>query len=133
MNITKDSPVIKKAVKTITKIEGFEKVKFIILYGSAARGQMRKGSDIDICIYYDGEVDEASKFRFKVLRELFEDIYDVQIYEQLPLYVRIEVLKGKVLYFEDKCFLYEKAYETIKDFDEFKHRFYDYIGKQAIT
>jgi predicted nucleotidyltransferase len=133
MKITEDSPIIKKAIKEIKNIEGFEKVKFIILYGSASKGQMRKGSDIDICIYYDGEVEEASRFRFKVLRELFEDIYDVHIYEQLPLYVRIEVLKGKVLYFEDKRFLYEKAYETIKDFDEFKHRFYDYIGKQAIT
>lgn len=132
MKTAKDSHII-KAIKKITNIEGFEKVKFIILYGSAARGQMRKGSDIDICIYYDGEPEEASKFRFKVLSELFEDIYDVQIYQQLPLYVRIEVLKGEVLYFEDKRFLYEKAYETIKDFDEFKHRFYDYIGKQEIT
>lgn len=132
MKITKDSQII-KAIKKITNIEWFEKVKFIVLYGSAARGQMRKGSDIDICIYYDGEPAEASEFRFKVISELFEDIYDVQIYQQLPLYVRIEVLKGEVLYFEDKRFLYEKAYETINDFDEFKHRFYDYIGKQAIT
>lgn len=119
-------------LKKIKKVEGFEKVEFIILYGSAAKGQMVEGSDIDICIYYDGSPEELSRFRFKVLSELFDDIYDVQIFQQLPLYVRVEVLKGKVIYCKDKWFLYEAALETIKDFEEFKHRFYDYIGDEVI-
>jgi hypothetical protein len=46
--------------------------------------------------------------------------------------VRVEVFKGRVIYCKDKRFLYEEAIETIKDFEEFKHRFYDYIGEQAI-
>lgn len=115
-----------------TLIEGFEKVEFIILYGSAAEERMRKESDIDLCIYYDGSVDEASRFRFKVLSELFEDIYDIQIFQQLPLYVRVEVLKGKVIYCRNKKFLYDVAIQTIKEFEDFKPRFYDYIGLQTI-
>jgi len=47
--------------------------------------------------------------------------------------VRVEVLKGKVIYCKDKRFLYKVAIETIKDFEAFKHRFYDYIGERAIT
>ncbi|MBM4241881.1 MAG: nucleotidyltransferase domain-containing protein [Euryarchaeota archaeon] len=123
---------IDKALKIIKRIEGFKKVKFIISYGSAAKGEMREGSDIDICIYYDGESGEASQFRFRVLRELFDDVYDVQIYQQLPLYVRLEVLGGDVIYCEDNRFLYDVAYATIKEFDDFKKRFYDYIGERAI-
>ena len=124
---------IEKAIEKIKNVEGFEKVKFIILYGSAAERQMTGGSDIDLCIYHDGSPDESSRFRFKVLSELFDETFDVQIFQQLPIYVRVEVLKGKIIYCKDKQFLYEAAIETIKDFEAFKHRFYDYIGEREIT
>lgn len=124
---------IEKAIERIKNTEGFEKVKFIILYGSSAAGQMRKDSDIDLCIYYDGSIEESSRFRFGVLSEVFDDTYDIQIFQLLPLYVRREVLKGEVLYCKDKQFLYEVALDTIRNFEAFKHRFYDYIGERAIT
>ncbi|MCK4734561.1 MAG: nucleotidyltransferase domain-containing protein [Methanophagales archaeon] len=124
---------VEKGIEKIKNVEGFGKVKFIILYGSAAEDRMIKCSDIDLCIYYGGSPEEASRFRFKVLSELFDDIYDIQIFQQLPLYVRVEVLKGTMIYCADTRFLYEVAIKTIKDFEEFKHRFYDYIGESAIT
>ena len=124
---------IEKAFEKIKSVEEFEKVKFIILYGSVAEGRMDKDSDIDICIYYEGEPEELSQYRFKVLSELFDEVYDVHIFKQLPLYIRVNVLKGKVLYCNDLKFLYETARDTIRDFEEFKLRFYDYIGEQMIT
>lgn len=45
---------------------------------------------------------------------------------------RLQVLKGKVLYCDDKSFLSDKAYEAIKEFDDFRHRYYDYVGVEAI-
>jgi predicted nucleotidyltransferase len=125
--------VLTKELEKIKVIEGFEKVRFIFLFGSAAAGRLRTDSDIDLCIYYNGSREEASRFRFKVLSELAEDRYDVQIFQQLPLYVRVEVLKGELIYCADTRFVYEVAGETIKDFESFKHRFYDYIGEHAIT
>ena len=127
------SKKIEKSLHIMKTVEGFEKVKFIMLYGSATLGEMKEGSDIDLAIYYDADLEEASQFRFKVLSELFEDIYDVQIYQALPLYVRKEVLKGEVVYFEDMPFVYEVAYRTIKEVDLFKKRYYDYIGGRMIT
>jgi len=124
---------VKKEIEKIKNIKEFEKVQFIILYGSAAEERMREGSDIDLCIYYDGTSEEASKFRLNALAELFNDEYDVQIFQQLPLYVRKEVPKGKVVYCKDTRFLYAVARETIRDFEEFKDRFYDYIGEKAIS
>jgi hypothetical protein len=94
---------------------------------------LRPDSDIDLCVYYDGEREEAARFRFKVLSELADDRYDVQLFNELPLYVRVEVLKGELLYCADTRFVYDVAGKTIKDFESFKHRFYDYIGEQAIT
>ena len=64
---------------------------------------------------------------------LLNETFDVQIFQQLPIYVRVEVLKGKIIYCKDKQFLYEAAIETIKDFEAFKHKFYDYIGEREIT
>jgi len=123
---------IEKGIEKIENVEGFEKVQFIILYGSASEGRMNEDSDIDLCIYYDGSPVESSRFRFKVISELFDGIYDIQIFQQLPLYVRVEVLNGRIIYCKDKRFLYETVIETIKDFEAFKHRFYDYIGEKAI-
>jgi len=68
---------IEKGLEKIKNMEGFEKVKFIILYGSAAEERMMKSSDIDLCIYYDSASEEASRFRFKILSELFDDIYNI--------------------------------------------------------
>ncbi len=122
-----------KVVETVNDMDKSDKVQFIILYGSQREGRATEDSDVDICIGYDGSRDEASRFRFRVLSDLFDDRYDVQIFQLLPLYVKKEVLKGDVLYRRDKLELYDIAYRTIKEFDDFKHRYYDYIGKEAIA
>jgi len=41
---------IKEFLETIRKFEEFKRVKFIILFGSAAEGNLTEESDIDICI-----------------------------------------------------------------------------------
>jgi len=41
-------------------------------------------------------------------------------------------LKGKVLYEDDTHFKYDKAYETIKEFESFKRRYYDYLGIESL-
>jgi len=124
------SDKIEHAVSRIRSLGG-EKIRFIILYGSAVQGGMNEDSDIDICVYYDG--DDASEFRLKVLSDLFDDIYDIKIFQQLPLPLRKEVLKGRVLYDDDTPFLYDKAYETIKEFESFKPRYYDYLGIEPLA
>ncbi len=119
---------IEKFIKTLKSMREFNKVEFIILYGSASQGKKIESSDIDICIYYRAKkAEEMSKFRLKLLSKLYSDVYDVQIFQLLPLYVRKEVLKGKLLYARDKKFLNAVALNTVRDFESFKPRFYDYI------
>lgn len=119
--------------EVVDKIKRFEEVQFIILYGSSAEERMTDESDVDLCVGYDGDKEEASRFRYEILSELFADEYDVQIFQLLPLYVRKEVLRGEVLYCRDKRELYDIAYQSVREFDDFKHRYYDYIGKEAIA
>jgi len=124
---------LKIAIEKIKSMKDSDKVRFIILYGSSLRRGALKDSDIDLSIYYEADSDDAlSKFRFKVLSELFDESYDVQIFQQLPLYVKIDVLKGKPIYCKDRRFLYDVALRTIKDFEDFKHRFHDCIQRNVV-
>lgn len=111
------------------KIPGFEHVQFIILYGSAAEERMTASSDIDLCMYYDGDRDEAARFRHNVLSLLSGKHFDIQVFHELPLYIRVEVLKGIPVFTRDTRFLYDKATETLKEFNDFRHRLYDYTGQ----
>jgi len=76
---------------------------------------------------------KAERFRFACINDLSDFRYDIQIFSHLPLYIRIEVIRGRLLYAKDLLFVYDTAYHTIKEFDSFKHRFYDYIGKEGMV
>ena len=119
---------IKGFNETIKSMLEFNRIEFIILYGSAARGDAISGSDIDLCIYYNGdEKEDLSRFRLDILSRLKGSVFDIQMFQQLPLYVRVEVLKGRIIYAKEQSFLYGIALDTIKEFESFKPRFHDYI------
>ncbi len=120
---------IKLFMKKLKEIPDFDRVKFVILFGSRAEGRARKDSDYDLAVYYEGNKNE--KFRF-LLNANFDKNFDVKVFQDLPLFVKKEVLKGKVLYAENLSFVYDVAYETIKEFDDFKKYYYDYINYEEI-
>ena len=122
---------IHSTVEKIKKI-GKEKVKFIILYGSVSEEKQTPMSDIDLAVYYDDTKEKRFRFRMKILGEVNEK-FDIQTFQDLPLYVKNEVLKGKVLYCPDHKILYDIDRATYQDFEEFKYRFYDYIKGGVIS
>ncbi|MFO8077085.1 MAG: nucleotidyltransferase domain-containing protein [Thermoplasmatota archaeon] len=111
---------------------GESKVKFIILYGSMAAKKENPSSDIDICVYYEAEKTERFHFRMNLLGRL-SDEFDITLFQDLPLYVKKEVLKGKVMYENDTRFLYDISRRTYQGYEDFKHRFYDYMKGGIIT
>lgn len=99
------SEKLNRFLDSIKMLKEFERIEFIIFYGSLAQGRSKKKSDVDICIYYNTKkYEDMSKFRLKLLRSLRSDIYDVQMSQQLPIWVRKEVIKGKILCVRDKRF-----------------------------
>ena len=59
--------------------------------------------------------------------------YDIQVFQLLPLYVRVETLRGIPVFVRNERLLYETATRTIREFEDFKHRLHDYTGKAPIA
>ena len=98
--------VLQEFIKGIKSILG-ERIKKVILYGSYARGDYNKNSDIDIMILTDLPVDEIIKYRNQILDYAYElewnNNFDINIspliknidnfnywVEALPFYMNIE-------------------------------------------
>ena len=120
--------------------ELFEKIKkdrdviAVLIFGSFIRSAGRYYKDIDVCIVLDKKYDSyyMSKKRLRYLT-IAKSKIDIQIFQQLPLYIRIEILReGKIIFCRNISLLYDIAYSTIKEFEDFKIRYQDYLSKTAI-
>lgn len=110
---------VAEAVEKIKNLDREEKIQFIALYGSSLR-ERSKLSDIDIAIYFDGTREERFYFRIRASGEL-GDKFDVQIFQDIPLYMRGEIVKnGKLLHYKDYDFLFDVCLETIREYEGFE-------------
>ena len=82
----------------------FESVPKVIAawaFGSAERGEMTAGSDIDIGVLFDGRasLDELAGLREKLQEELhFDDIDLVAVDDSSTPILRFEVVSGRTIY-----------------------------------
>lgn len=107
------SDVLEEFIIGVNKILG-KRMKKIILYGSYARGDYKKNSDIDIMILTDLKDEEISKYRDKIWEFAynieFDNNFDISLspliknidkfnywLEGLPFYMNIQK-EGVVLY-----------------------------------
>ena len=91
---------IKEAKEII--LENYKDItKEIIIFGSHARKQNIKSSDIDICIKLKKTKRNPTKIRQRLLGEVRDGI-DIQIYSQLPENIRKEIDKdGKTIFLDE--------------------------------
>ena len=120
--------LIKEFLDQLIDTEVFSKTEFVILYGSSLSSYHLDDSDIDICIYINEEKKKLPKIRLELLKK-FNEKFDIQIFQLLPLYVQIEVLKGEILYVKEEERLYEIADETIDEYEDFYPFYLDYINR----
>ncbi|MHA1437743.1 MAG: nucleotidyltransferase domain-containing protein [Promethearchaeota archaeon] len=106
----------------------FSLIDFIFQYGSSMDNYVLEDCDIDICIYIEESKKKLEEIRLNLLKK-FNDKFDIQIFQILPLYVQVEVLKGKLLYFKDLNKVYSVAYKTIEEYEDFYPLYYDYINR----
>ncbi len=114
--------IIEKAKKT-------KRIVAVAVFGSSAKGKNHR--DVDICIFLDKEYSnlQMSKIRLDFLKNLKEE-FDIQIFQQLPVYIRIRILKeGKVLLCKDSDLLYEIAFTAIKEFGFYKKVYDMYLNE----
>ncbi|MEK6818402.1 MAG: nucleotidyltransferase domain-containing protein [Nanoarchaeota archaeon] len=121
---------VKLFMEKLKKVSDFDRVKFVILFGSQAFGKANSMSDYDFAVYYDGNEDQRYKFK---LRVNFDEKYDVKVFQDIPLFIKKEILKGEIIYAQDLSFVSDIAYKTIKEFERFKKYYYDYISRRSIV
>jgi len=57
------------------------------------------------------------------------DSADVQVFQGLPLPIRSKVLKeGKIILVKDEPALYELAFDTVNEFEDFKKHYEDCLA-----
>jgi uncharacterized protein len=107
-----------------------ERVLAAFLFGSVARGEEHEGSDTDICLVLaPGAYTplQLSRIKLEYLRDYNQDI---QVFQQLPLYVRRRVLKdGEILFTRDMDCLYEVACAFVREYADYEHIYRDYLGE----
>jgi len=120
------SNIVSRRLKaTITKDKD---IVATILFGSYARSEPNR--DIDLCLVLNKKLPNLlmSKKRLRY-SSLFPNKFDVNIFQQLPLYIRKRILKeGKVILCKDEDLLYSIAFATLKEFDMYKKIYYNYLN-----
>lgn len=110
----------------INKARKDKNILAVIVFGSFARKE--RYSDIDVCLVLKERQKniEMSKTKIKYLKGF--PAFDIQIFQQLPLYIRIRILKeGKILFCSNTDMLYDMAFATIKEFGDYKHIYDSYL------
>ncbi len=110
----------------VAKAKKDKNILAVVAFGSFARGE--KYRDVDVCIVLKEKAENAemSKLRLEYLKNFPET--DIQIFQQLPLYIRIRVLKeGKIIFCRDKDTLYDAAFAAIREFEDFKPLYKSYL------
>ena len=120
------SNIVSRRLKaTITKDKD---IVATILFGSYARSEPNR--DIDLCLVLNKKLPNLlmSKKRLRY-SSLFPNKFDVNIFQQLPLYIRKRILKeGKVILCKDEDLHYSIAFATLKEFDMYKKIYYNYLN-----
>jgi predicted nucleotidyltransferase len=111
--------------KLVSKAERDKEILAVMVFGSYARGE--KHRDIDVCLVLSKDLENGSMSR-KRLAYVSESGLDVHIFQQIPLYIRIRVLKeGKVLFCRDLDALYDIAGHAVKEFAYFEPAYKGYL------
>ena len=99
----------------------FEFIKYevdgVLLFGSAVRDELTPRSDMDIALV---------KPRIRsVLLSVFKRLggkYDVKIFDDLPLYIKMDIIKTHQIIFGDEVELSYYFYQFRKEWKDMEHR-----------
>ena len=118
--------------RLIERAKDDHEILAVVLFGSAARGEHSRDSDVDVCLILNLSSYSPLSLSQKKLDYLTEAKVDIQIFQQLPIYIRTRVLKdGQVLFCRDEELLYKVAFRTIREFNDFEPFYRAYLREVA--
>jgi len=91
------------------------KIDSVYLFGSFANGKFNNLSDVDVCFF--GEYSWEDKIK---IISLFDEIFDVSFFQDLPIWIRIRVFReGKRIYTKGVKKEYAYLFSTIREYEDF--------------
>lgn len=118
--------------EVIEQASGDARMLAVMLFGSTARGEQHPASDVDICLVLEPGTYAPEALMDIRLQYLADFPADIQIFQQLPIYIRQRILKeGKVLVCRDEDVLYDIAWRTVQAFADFKPLYDCYLDEVA--
>src|SRR3990167_2066377 len=102
---------------------------FVMLFGSVSKGKQTPLSDVDFCVSLNLQPKDRLQARMHLLGQLPEH-FDVQIFEDLPLYMKKSVLSGKLVYCRNQPQLVQQALRVIADYEDFEPIYNSYIARR---
>lgn len=113
--------------KFMEEINKDEKIIAVLVFGSYSRGEHYR--DIDICLVLDKKYSNSEIFDIRLkYASIASSKFDIQVFQQLPLYIRIRILKeGKAIILKNEDLLYDIAFLTIKEFNLFERYYNRYL------
>lgn len=103
----------------------FLKVYEAVIFGSYVTGDFRVGSDIDIAVISRTKDQDKNVDLLKSILGMGGQIYDLRIFELLPLKVKATLMDDYLVLFGDELEISEYFYGFRKEWDDQKHRILD--------
>jgi predicted nucleotidyltransferase len=102
----------------------------VLLFGSRARGEASARSDTDVCLVLASAPRSRLAGAEVRLEYLAEYDLDIVVFQQLPLPIRVRILKeAHVLFVRDEDALYTLAYRTAQQFELFRPAYRLYLDQ----
>jgi len=108
------------------KAEKDKDITAVLVFGSYLS---KKGyRDIDVCLVLNKKLSNLKVSKKKLSYQKVSSKIDVQILQQLPLYIKMEVIrKNKPILIKNHGQLFDIARDIIRDFDSFEKHYNDYL------
>lgn len=120
------------AARLLDAVRDDDVVLAVILFGSQARREGTPLSDLDICLVLNPNRYSELELSEKRLHYLKSFDFDIQIFQQLPVFIRTRVLRdGRVLFCRDEQELYDVAFRTSQRFEDYRHIYNGYLEEVA--
>jgi hypothetical protein len=88
----------------------------VLLFGSHAKGEQTRRSDVDVCVV------KPSKGCLDDINAKLGGKYDLKVFEHLPLYVKIDIIKHHKTVYGEELELSEYSYFFRKLWKDMEHR-----------
>lgn len=111
-------PSIEEIRKELIALSNYEAV----LFGSFVTGEFRSGSDIDVAVITRlKDLDKNLEIQ-KGLIGKFRQVYDVRVFELLPIKLKASVFSNYLVLFGDELEISEYFYRWRKIWEDVRHR-----------